>query len=219
MYTRVQSGGIMQMGGWVAFFMSTYFQVLFKWDVVNCSVFDVQNNIRKLVFCKGVSYSPKLTSLWKHWFFRIIFHKHQFTLMRLVHAMRSNGPLPQVKLHMIQGVLIIFCHHCMYIIFHKIYSNIFRQEKGNKNGSEYILHSHMADNTQCNRSTQDMAWHWVEPKTSSFEKMWQKHSHNYKNNPMVRKSGHMVISSTLLYECIWLFPISHWYACSGMNLQ
>ena len=63
---------------------------------VNCSVFEVQNNIRNLVFHKCVSYSPKLISLWKHLFLCIILHKHQLTLMRLIHAMRSNGPLPQV---------------------------------------------------------------------------------------------------------------------------
>jgi hypothetical protein len=31
---------------------------------VNSPVFRVENNIRKLVFWRDVSYSPKLTSLW-----------------------------------------------------------------------------------------------------------------------------------------------------------
>ena len=64
---------------------------------INCSVCEVRNNIRKLVFHRGVSYSSRLTSLWKHWLSSIILHKHQLTLTRLVHAMRSNGPLPQVS--------------------------------------------------------------------------------------------------------------------------
>jgi hypothetical protein len=74
---------------------------------VNCFVSEVQNNIRKLVFCRGVSYSSRLTSLWKHWFFSIILLKHQLTLMRLVHAMRSNGPLPQVSICLLQWAIII----------------------------------------------------------------------------------------------------------------
>ena len=85
----------MQMGGWVAFFYILPSAI--QMGCVNCSVFEVQNNIRKLVFCRGVSYSPKLASLWKHLFFCIILHKHQLTLMRLVHAMQSNGPLRRVR--------------------------------------------------------------------------------------------------------------------------
>jgi hypothetical protein len=52
---------------------------------VNSPVFRVENNIGKLVFWRDVSYSQKLTSLWK------------LNLMRLIHAMHSNGPLPQVN--------------------------------------------------------------------------------------------------------------------------
>src|SRR6202042_1273045 len=63
---------------------------------VNSPVCKVENTIRKLLFCRNLSYSPKLTSLWKHQFLCIIFHRNQLNLMELVHAMHSNGPLPQI---------------------------------------------------------------------------------------------------------------------------
>jgi hypothetical protein len=56
----------MEMGGWVALFC-IYFQMqLFKLACVNTPVFKVEHNTEKLVFWRDVSYSPKLTSLWKH---------------------------------------------------------------------------------------------------------------------------------------------------------
>jgi len=58
--------GEMEMGGWVALFC-IYFQMqLFKLACVNTPVFKVEHNTEKLVFWRDVSYSPKLTSLWKH---------------------------------------------------------------------------------------------------------------------------------------------------------
>ena len=62
---------------------------------VNSPVCRVENYIGKLVFWRDVSYSPKLTSLWNICIY-VILDKNQLNLMRLVHAMRSNGPLPQV---------------------------------------------------------------------------------------------------------------------------
>ena len=85
----------MEMGGWLSGTILYFFPSAIQMACINFFL-EVQNNLRKLVFCRGVSYSPKLTSLWKHQFLWINSHKHQSTLMRLVHAMRSNGPLPQV---------------------------------------------------------------------------------------------------------------------------
>ena len=59
----------------------------------------VENNIGKLVFWWDLSYSPKRTSQWKKkkkQFIQIMLDKNQLNLMRLLHAMCSNGPLPQV---------------------------------------------------------------------------------------------------------------------------
>ena len=47
------------------------------------------------MFWRDVSYSPKLTTLWKNVVICVILDKNQLDLMRLIHAMRSNGPLPK----------------------------------------------------------------------------------------------------------------------------
>ena len=56
----------------------------------------VNSPVSKLKFWRDVSYSPKLTSLWKNMIICVILDKNQLNWVRLVHAMHSNGPLPQV---------------------------------------------------------------------------------------------------------------------------
>ena len=81
------------MGGIILILVPSAIQL----GCVNSPVFRVENNIGKLVFWRDVSYSPKLTSLWNIYIcLCVILDKNQLNLMRLVHAMRSNGPLPQV---------------------------------------------------------------------------------------------------------------------------
>ena len=74
------------MGGWVALLC------IIQLRCANSPVFQVENNRGKLVFWRDVSYSPKLTSQ----FLYVILRKNQLNLMGLIHAMCSNGPLPQV---------------------------------------------------------------------------------------------------------------------------
>jgi hypothetical protein len=61
---------------------------------VNSPVCKVENNIRKLVLCKDVSYSPKPTFLWKHQFLCIIFQRNQLNLMGLVRHTQQWPTLP-----------------------------------------------------------------------------------------------------------------------------
>ena len=86
----------MELGGWMGSTILYLVLCAIQLTCVNSSVFRVENNIGKLVFWRGVSNSPKLTSLLEKKQFCVISDKNQLNLMRLVHAMHSNGPLPQV---------------------------------------------------------------------------------------------------------------------------
>jgi HD-like signal output (HDOD) protein len=79
----------MEMGGCVGGTILYLVLSAIQLACVNSPVFRVENNIGKLVFWRDVSYFPKLTSLWQK---SIYSHYFILNLMRLVHAMRSNGP-------------------------------------------------------------------------------------------------------------------------------
>ena len=87
------------MGVWVRGIILNLVPSVIQLGCVNCPVFRVENHIGKLVFWRDVSYSSKLTSLWNIYMW-VILDKKQLNLMRLVHAMRSNGPLPQVTVQL-----------------------------------------------------------------------------------------------------------------------
>ena len=55
----------MEVGGWVGGIILNLVPSAIQLTCVNSPVSRVENNIGKLVFWRDVSYSPKLTSLWK----------------------------------------------------------------------------------------------------------------------------------------------------------
>ena len=86
----IRGGKCKWVGAWHYFvFTSKCYSI----GMCKFACFKVEINIGKLVFCRDVSYShipvETLISL-------CYFHKNQLNLMGLVHAMCSNGPLPQV---------------------------------------------------------------------------------------------------------------------------
>ena len=64
MYAGISSEGE-NGNGWVGGIILNLVPSAIQLACVNSPVFKVENNIGKLVFWRDVSYSPKLTSMWK----------------------------------------------------------------------------------------------------------------------------------------------------------